>query len=84
MMFNMIIKDLIPCYAVTPCYAPGNAFRTVKTRWWVSNWAVVETFIEDNNAFELVKKRIAQVAMKNWMDECPYNLPPSLNLDSLY
>ena len=64
--------------------AAGTAFRTIKTRYWVSDWQAVEKFIIDNNAFELMEKRIAQVAMKNWVDECPNNLPPSLNADSKY
>jgi tetrahydrodipicolinate N-succinyltransferase len=62
----------------------GTAFKTVKTRYWVNDWQAVEKFIVENNAFELMEKRIAQVAMKNWIEECPDNLPPSLTSDSKY
>lgn len=64
--------------------AAGTAFKTVKTRYWVSDWEATQKFIIENNAFELMEKRIAQNAMKNWVDECPNNLPPSLNEDSKY
>jgi hypothetical protein len=62
----------------------GTAFRTVKTKYWVSDWEAVEQFIIDNDGFELMEKRIAQNAMKQWAEDYPENLPPSLNVDSRY
>ena len=62
----------------------GTAFRTIKTRLFVSDWQAVEKFIYDNDAFDLLEKRLAQNAAKTWTEENPDKPIPSLVTDSKY
>ncbi|MCX5637112.1 MAG: hypothetical protein NTX52_05400 [Planctomycetota bacterium] len=62
----------------------GTAFKTVKQRYWVNDWSAVEKFIYDNDAFDLLERRLAQTAAKTWTKEYPDNPIPSLVVDSKY
>lgn len=62
----------------------GTVIRTVKTRYWTSDWNSMHKFIMENNMPELLEKRISQTAMKQLLDENPDMLPPNLNTDSRY
>jgi hypothetical protein len=64
--------------------AAGIAYKTLKTRYWVADWDAALQFIKDNDAFELLERRLAQNAIKDWAEANPENLPPSLNTDSRY
>jgi hypothetical protein len=59
----------------------GTAFRTIKERVFVSDWAAVEQFIYDNDAFDLVEKRLAQNAAKSWIKDFPDKPIPSVVVD---
>lgn len=62
----------------------GTVIRTIKTRYWTSDWNSMHKFIMENNMPELLEKRISQTAMKQLLDESPDMLPPNLNTDNRY
>ena len=64
--------------------AHGTAIRTVQTRYWTGDWASMHKFIRDNDALDLVERRISQLSMKNFLRENPDLLPPGLNVDHRY
>ena len=64
--------------------AHGTAIRTVQTRYWTGDWASMHKFIRDNDALDLVERRISQLSMKNFLRENPDLLPPGLNVDNKY
>ena len=63
--------------------AHGTATRTVKTRVWTSDWPTFYTFIKEQDAPELLEKRIAQGNFKEWMDANPGVVAP-VNIDRQY
>jgi hypothetical protein len=62
----------------------GIAIRTVKTRYWTNDWEQFYKFMIENNAPELLEKRIQQTHMKQFLEENPDVLPAGLNVDSQY
>lgn len=62
----------------------GTASRTVQTRYWTGDWSAMHDFIYTNNAIDLLERRIAQGAMRDFLKENPDKLPPGLNVDSRY
>ena len=62
----------------------GTAYRTVKSRYWTNDWDTMYTFIAENNAFELLEKRLHQSNMKQFLEENPDVHPKGLNIDNEY
>ena len=62
----------------------GTAYRTVKDRYWTSDWDSLYTFMRDNNAFQLLEKRIHQTNMKEFLENNPGEEPMGLNIDREY
>lgn len=62
----------------------GTFWRTQKKRFWTSDWEAMNRFIMDNEAVDLLEKRIHQGNMKQFLEENPTTLPPGLNADSEY
>jgi hypothetical protein len=62
----------------------GLFYRTVRTNYWTSDWESMGKFIVENNAPELLEKRLHQSNMKQFLEENPDLLPPGLNVDSEY
>lgn len=62
----------------------GSFSRTVKTRYWTSDWASMYQFIKDNNAPELLERRLHQGNFKEFLDSNPDKLPAGVNADSKY
>jgi hypothetical protein len=62
----------------------GTAYRTVKSRYWTNDWESMYDFISENDAYELLEKRIHQSNMKQFLEENPDLLPRGLNVDSEY
>lgn len=62
----------------------GTFYRTVKTRYWTSDWESVYKFVIDNNMPELFEKRLNQGMLKELIDEDPDFALPGLNSDSEY
>lgn len=62
----------------------GTIIRTIKTRYWSSDWEAMHDFIQTNAAFDLLERRIHQTNMKSYLEGNPDKLPPGLNSDSFY
>jgi hypothetical protein len=62
----------------------GTFTRTVRTRYWTSDWASMHAFCIEHNALSLLERRISQSAMKQFLEENPTLLPTGLNADSEY
>lgn len=62
----------------------GTFTRTVKTRYWTSDWESMHKFVKENDALDLLERRISQGAMKTFIAENPDKLPMGLNVDSHY
>ena len=62
----------------------GTAIRSVKARYWTSDWERFYQFMFENKAPELLEKRIHQTHMKQFLEENPDLLPAGLNVDSQY
>lgn len=64
--------------------AYGTVSRTVKTRYWTTDWSMMHKFCVENGALDLLERRIHQTNMKTFLDEHPDSIPPGLNADSKY
>jgi len=62
----------------------GVFYRTVKQRYWTSDWDSMNKFILENGVPEFFEKRLNQTVVKQFLDENPDTVPPGLNVDSEY
>ena len=64
--------------------AHGTVVRSVKTRYWTSDWEEMYDFIKENEAYGLLEKRIHQSNMREFLDAHPDKIPTGLNTESEY
>lgn len=62
----------------------GTVIRGVQTRYWTSDWENMHKFVLENQAPELLERRISQSTMKEFLANNPDRMPPGLNADSRY
>jgi len=62
----------------------GTVMRTVKTRYWTSDWEAMYNLIADTGELGLLEQRIHQGNMKEYLKDNPEKLPIGLNVDSRY
>lgn len=62
----------------------GTVSRSVKKRYWTSDWSSFYDFVKEHNALELLEKRVAQSNMATFIEENPDAVPPGLQVDSRY
>lgn len=62
----------------------GLVYRSVRTRYWTSDWSSMYSFIMEHGIPEFFEKRLNQGAVKEYLEENPEALPPGLNVDSEY
>lgn len=62
----------------------GTIIRGVKTQYWTSDWEAMYNFIKENDAVELLERRIAQKAMGEFLQANPDKLPKGMNVDSKF
>ena len=62
--------------------AAGLVIRSVKKRYWTSDWESMNRFILDNELPEFFEKRLNQSAVKSYLEDNPEKMPPGLNVDS--
>ena len=62
----------------------GTVIMSVKTRYTTQDWDSFKQFVMQNDALDLMDKRIAQLNMKRFLEENPGLVPPGLNSDSEY
>jgi hypothetical protein len=62
----------------------GTATRKVSKRFWTADWSSFHAFVMENNAPDLMERRVAQGNMQQFLEEHPDKLPPGLNIDSRF
>lgn len=62
----------------------GSFTRSVKTRYWTSDWESMYDFILDHEVPELLERRIAQSNFKQFLEDNPDVMPEGVNLESKY
>jgi hypothetical protein len=62
----------------------GTFYRSVKQRYWTSDWESMHQFIMEHSVPEFLEKRLHQGAIKQFLEENPDLLPKGLNVDSEY
>ena len=62
----------------------GTFYRSVKTRYWTSDWENMHKFILEHEVPELLDKRVNQGNIKQFLEENPDLVPMGLNVDSEY
>ena len=62
----------------------GLFYRSVKKRYWTSDWESMHKFILEHEAPEFLEKRLNQTAVREFLEENPDILPPGLNVQSEY
>ena len=62
----------------------GLFYRSVKTRYWTSDWSSMYEFIMENQVPEFFDKRLNQNNVEQFLDENPDLVPKGLNVDSEY
>lgn len=62
----------------------GLFYRSVKTRYWTSDWEAMNRFVMEHELPEFFEKRLNQGVVKEFLEENPETVPPGLNVDSEY
>lgn len=60
----------------------GTVVLTEKVRYFPSDWSEFKRFVKDNDAFDLMEKRIAQTNMAKFLEENPDKYPPGLQSET--
>jgi hypothetical protein len=64
--------------------AEGQFIRMTKTKYFTDDWSSFHEFIVEEQVPELLEKRVAQGAMKQYLEENPDKLPKGLNTVTEY
>ena len=64
--------------------AHGTVMRSIKTRYWTSDWGAMYDLIREHDVPQLLEQRIHQTNIKNFLQEHPDLHPAGLNQDSKY
>ena len=62
----------------------GLFYRTVKQRYWTSDWESMHKFIMEHDLPEFFEKRLNQTHVRQFLEDNPDLLPAGLNVDSEY
>lgn len=62
----------------------GTFTRSVKTRYWTSDWDSMYKFIREHDAPELLERRIHQGNFVEFIKENPDLMPAGVNVESKY
>jgi hypothetical protein len=60
----------------------GTFYKTIKTRYWTSDWAEMHKFVLEHEVPEFFEKRLSQGVIKQFLEENPEAVPKGLNSDS--
>ena len=60
----------------------GTVLLTEKTRFYTQDWDSFKTFVIEQDAVDLLERRIHQGNMAKFLEENPSLLPPGLNSDT--
>lgn len=62
----------------------GTVILSQKTRYYASDWDEMKKFILENEAIDLLERRVAQTNMATFLEQNPGEVPPGLNSTSEY
>jgi len=62
----------------------GTVTRSVKIRYWSSDWGSMHEFCKEHDTLDLMERRISQGNMKTFLKDNPDIKIPGLNSDSFY
>jgi hypothetical protein len=62
----------------------GTFFRSVRNKYWTSDWESMYKFVIENNVPEFFSKSLNQTNVKQFLEENPEVVPPGLNVESEY
>jgi hypothetical protein len=62
----------------------GVFYRSVRTRYWTSDWEQMHKFVLEHEVPEFLEKRLNQTNVKVFLEENPDIVPKGLNVDSEY
>ena len=62
----------------------GMFYRSVKTRYWTSDWESMYKFVMENEVPEFFDKRLNQGNVRQFLEDNPDLVPRGLNVDSEY
>ena len=62
----------------------GLFYRSLKKRFWTSDWESMHKFIMENEVPEFMEKRLNQTIVKTFLEENPEIAPQGLNVNSEY
>lgn len=62
----------------------GTVILSTKTRYSTQDWDAFKQFMVENDALDLLEKRIAQTNMASFLRDNPGLVPPGLNSNSEY
>ena len=62
----------------------GMFYRSVKTRYWTSDWEAMHAFIKEKDLPEFMEKRLNQTAVREYLEDNPDAMPEGLTIDSEY
>lgn len=57
----------------------GHIIVSTKTRYEALDWEAFKEFVMENNALELVERRVAQIPMRKFLEDNPGLVPRGLN-----
>ena len=60
----------------------GTFYRTIKQKYWTSDWESMHKFILEHEVPEFLDKRLNQKNVKEFLEEHPDLLPKGLNVDA--
>ena len=79
------MKDQLKALGVTSVRTDeGTVVLSVKTRYNTQDWDSFKKFVVEQDAVDLLEKRIAQTNMAQFLEENPGAVPPGLNSSSEY
>jgi hypothetical protein len=64
--------------------AEGTVILSTKVRYSTQDWDAFKEFMKENDALDLLEKRIAQTNMASFLRDNPTLVPPGLNSNSEY
>jgi len=62
----------------------GTFYRTVRQKYWTSDWDSMREFILEHEVREILDKRLNQKNVREFLEENPDLLPKGLNVDAEY
>jgi len=62
----------------------GLFYRSVRQKYWTSDWESMYEFVLENEVPEFFDKRLNQKNIKQFLEENPDSMPKGLNSDSTY